>query len=163
MATTRECRQALYDLVVDWFVTTGPPAEYDAPIIAGNIRRYRTAPAPSSASPNWILITTAGTRPEEPEDRGSIAGGNETEARFVIVLLSRLSEGSDAEASKEAAENWLDDAEEWLVRQLADSYETDEWHSLEIVGWPMRDLPGLTDGLSNDYRSSQIVIQMEKK
>lgn len=160
--TLKTARQTLHNQVGNWLANSD--AAYTTPTISGNLKRYRTAPAASSASPNWVIVTSAGVRPEEPTDGGSLAGGNEIKARLVIILLSRISQDIDAtEATKEAAENWLDDAEEVIVRGLADSVNTAAWHSLEMIGWPRRDIPGLTDGLDGNYRNSQIVVEMELK
>lgn len=160
--TTKEARQDLHSKVVSWL--TSPPAGYDAiSITATSIKGYRTAPRPDVAEPYWVMVTSAGTRSEEPQS-GAISGGNEAMARMVIIILARIAEGDDTgtiEASKEAAEDFLDDCEEYLVTQLADDVESDYWHSLAVLEYPLRDIPALTDGLSNQYRSSQILIEME--
>ncbi len=160
--TTKEARQDLHTKVTAWL--TSPPAEYDAiNITAASIKRYRTAPPTDLSEPYWVMITTAGTQSEE-DGAGTIGGGNEVNTRMVIILLARVAEGEDTaiiEASKEAAEDFLDDAEEYLVRQLTDDVEGDYWHSLTVPEYPLRDIPSLTEGLSNQYRSSQILIDME--
>ena len=87
-----------------------------------------------------------------------VAGGDELPARFAILLLSRYDKS--AEASKEAALDWIDDAEEMLIEQLAASANTDNWYTLRVSGRPRRDVIPQFYGR---WRTSQILINMEKK
>lgn len=162
--TTKQARQDLHSQVTTWL--TNPPAEYDAIVItAGSIVHYRTAPPTDASEPYWVMVTSAGTRAEEPRS-GTIGGGNEATALMAIVILARIAEGDSIaaiEASKEAAEDFLDDCEEYLVLQMADAVDSDYWYSLEVLEVPLRDIPALTEGLSNQYHSSQIIVQLELK
>jgi len=149
MATTNDCQEALHALIVSWFA--GAAAKYTVPIAAGNIKDYSTTPDDSSASPNWCIIRVLSTRPTS-----EVFDHTDLPARLVIFLGSRLAED---ETSKEAAERWINDAEEMLVEQLHEIGPTANWYEVQIVGSPRRDVYRFFHG---KYRTSDIVIEIDK-
>lgn len=150
MATTNDCQEALHALIVTWFANAA--ARYTVPIAAGNIKDYSTTPDDSSASPNWCIIRVLATRPDS-----EVFDQTDLPARLVITLFSRLAED---EASREAAERWINDAEELMVEQLHDVGPTVNWYEVAIVGNPRRDIYQHFHG---KYRTSDIVIEIDKK
>ena len=150
MATTNDCQVALGALVVGWFANAD--ARYTVPIDAGNIKDYSTTPDDSSSSPNWCILRVLQTKPDsEVFDHTDLPG------RLVITLFSALGED---EASKEAAERWINDAEEMLVENLYNVGQTDDWYEIAIIGNPKRDAHRFFYG---KYRTSDIVIEIDKK
>jgi hypothetical protein len=150
MATTNDSVLALATLAADWFANAA--AKYTVPIDAANIKSYSTTPSESSASPNWCIFRVLHTRPDsEVFDHTDLPG------RVAITLFSGLAE---SEASREAAERWLNDAEEMLVEQLAEIGPTANWFEIAIIGQPRRDAHRMFHG---KYRTSDIVIEIDKK
>lgn len=150
MATTNDCQIALGVLVADWFANAD--VKYTVPIATGNIKDYSTTPSDSSTSPNWCIIRVLATRPDS-----EVFDHTDLPPRLVITLFSRLAED---EATREAAERWINDAEEMLVEQLYGIGPTENWAEIEIVGNPRRDTHRLFYG---KYRTSDIVLEIDKK
>ena len=153
MANQKDTRQTLHALIVDWFANAD--AEFNVPIAPANIIQYMTTPGDSSASPNWCILASLGSGGQP-----LVGDDSEEPGRFAILLFSRLDKGSGAEASREAAEDWLDDAEEMLVRNLLASVNTDAWLAIDLIGRPIRDLDQKYWGA---FRTSQIRIEIDKR
>ena len=149
MATTNDCQQALATLVASWFA--GAAAKYTVPIAAGNILDYSTTPTDSSTSPNWCIIRALATRPSS-----EVFDHTDLPARLSITLFSRIAED---EPSREAAERWINDAEEMLVEQLYEVEATANWHSIQVIGNPRRDIHRFFYG---KYRTSDITLEVDK-
>jgi hypothetical protein len=145
VTSTKTIRQALHQKVVDWF------AGSDLPYATGNIKRYQTAPDDSSESPYWTILFTMTQSPD-----GEVAGGSDTMPRFGILLLCRV--GGD-EASKEAAHDWLDEAEQMLLNQLNNDINQDYWTDL-LPGDTLRDRLPQYHGR---YRTSLIPVAVETR
>lgn len=153
-ATTKQCREALHALVKEWFLSGSVPVEFSCPISQENILGYLTTPAETAVSPNFLIVHTINST-----TRAFVVGGEEQPAKLGILLACRLDKAqATAEASRKTAEDWLDDAEEYLLRQLAAS-EGDDWHSLEASA-PARDANRTMYG---KFRTSNIVINVEKR
>lgn len=136
--TTKQTRQALYDNIVLWM------QEADAPA-AANIRKYNTAPDDTADDPNWIILASMG--PGFTEDGMS---GYALDPHIAVTFMSRIQEGDDA--SDEAAENWLDDVEDFILKKILDT-ESDDWgKATMLVDMPRRDKLPAWHGL---YRTSQ--------
>ena len=150
MATTNDCQLALATLVTNWFANAA--AKYTVPIDAANIKGYSTTPTESSSSPNWCIIRVMGTRPDS-----EVFSNTDLPGRLTITLFSSMAE---TEASREAAERWINDAEELLVEQLAEVGPTINWYEIAILDQPKRDAHRMFYG---KYRTSDIVIEIDKK
>lgn len=151
-ATTRECRTELTAIITSLF---GVPDTTRYPsLTAGtvSIKGYMTTPDQSDANPNTCIIGTIATTSEQ-----FTLAGNEEPSRFVIFLFARLDkDDSTAEASRSAAEDWLDDAEEMILTELP-IYDNDLWVTLDLLGPPRRD----TDKMFwSTHRTSQIAIEI---
>lgn len=149
MATTTDVQIALGVLIKQWFAS--PPTGFTVPIAQDNIKDYSTTPADSSSSPNWIIIRAVATRPDE-----SVFDHTDLPARLAITLFSRMDK---TEASRRAAEHWINDAEELLVKQLQEAEATDDWYEIAIIGSPRRDAHRFFHGA---YRTSDITIEVDK-
>ncbi len=149
MATTTGCQIALGVLIKQWFAS--PPAGFTVPIAPDNIKDYSTTPSESSSSPNWIIVRAVATRPDS-----EVFDHTDLPARLSITLLSGVDK---SEASRRAAEHWINDAEELLVKQLQEVEATDDWHEIAIIGSPRRDTHRLFHG---SHRTSDIVIEIDK-
>jgi hypothetical protein len=149
MATTNDCQGALGVLATSWF--SSPAAEFAALGGAVNVRDFNTTPDDSSASPNWcifrVLYTTADSE---------VFDNTDAPTRIVCFLATRLGK-SDAE--REAAERWLNDAEEMMVKQLYEVGATADWYELAIIGNPRRDVHKQFHG---KMRTSDILIEIDK-
>jgi hypothetical protein len=152
MATTNQCQVHLGQLLTVWFANAD--AAFNVPIDSDNIRLYNTTPTETSVSPNWCILAVANT-----VSQPFVASGREYDTRIVILLYSRLSKGDDAEASREAAERWINDAEEMLIENLAELGDTDFWHDIEVHP-PRRDADRM---FWRNFRTSQIVVDLDKK
>ena len=150
MATTNECQIAVMALVKSWFASPDPG--FTVPIAQGNILDYSTTPGESSESPNWIIGRVVAT-----QARSEVFDHTDLPARMSITLFSSL---DGAEASREAAERWINDAEELLVKKLAEVEATDDWYEIAIIGNPRRDAHRIFHG---SHRTSDIVIEIDKK
>ncbi len=153
MATQKNTRQALHTLIDEWFANAD--AEFTIPIAPENIIGYMTTPSESSASPNWCILASVGSGGQP-----LVVGDSEEPGRFAILLFSRMDKGDNAETSREAAEDWLDDAEEMLIRNLLSSVNTTDWHEIRIAGHPRRDPDKRHWG---SFRTSLIPIEIDKK
>ncbi len=153
MPTQKNTRQTLHALIVDWFANAD--AEFTVPITPENIIGYMTTPSESSASPNWCILASLGS-----SGKPLVVDDSEEPGRFAILLFSRLDKGDNAETSREAAEDWLDDAEELLIRNLLASVNTIDWYEIRIAGHPRRDPDKKYWGA---FRTSLIPIEIDKK
>ena len=117
-----------------------------------NIKDFLTPPGDSSASPNWCIIRVLHT-----SSQNFVAGGSEQPAHLAIMLFSHL--GGD-DASREAAERWLNDAEEMLCERVVNSKKTEYWHRITLPTPPRRDADYKFWG---QYRTSLIPLNVEKK
>jgi len=151
--TTNQCQVFLAQQIVTWF--TNADAAFTVPIAAGNIKDYNTTPDEQSTSPNWCIVATVNTISD-----AFVAGGDRFPTRLVILLFSKLSKGADAEASREAAERWMNDAEEMLMMNLANIGVTDYWYEITTPAPPRRDGDRM---FWRNYRTSQIVVDIDKK
>jgi hypothetical protein len=149
MATTTGCQIALGVLVKQWFAS--PEAGFTVPIAEANIKDYSTTPTESSSSPNWIIIRAVATRPDS-----EVFDHTDLPARFAITLFSRVDK---TEASREAAERWINDAEEMLIKKLFEVGATDDWNEIAIVGSPRRDAHRMFHG---SHRTSDVTIDVDK-
>ena len=149
MATTNSCQIALTTLIKAWFA--GANAKYSVPIDAANILGYSTTPGDSSASPHWVIVRVLATRPDS-----EVFEHTDLPVRMTITLFSGMTQ---TESSREAAERWINDAEEMLVEQLARAEQTANWKEIAIVGNPRRDVHKRYHG---SHRTSDIAIEIEK-
>lgn len=137
-------------MIKQWFAA--PDAGFTVPIAQDNIKDYSTTPSESSESPNWIILRVLATRPDS-----EVFDHTDLPARLAISLLSRMAE---TEASRRAAEQWLNDAEEMTVKKLAEIGPNDYWYEIAIIGNPRRDAHKMYHG---SHRTSDIVIEIDKK
>lgn len=124
--TTKTARQELKTLFTTWLGS--PPAEFDALDLSNiYINRYTTAPDPNSDRAFHITIGTEAPKVDEEGVSESQFGGN-----LYVVLFARIN--ADDEATKEAAEDWLDDCEQFLLQQMAASRNTSQWTRIVFRG-----------------------------
>ncbi|MCA9928429.1 MAG: hypothetical protein KC419_08130 [Anaerolineales bacterium] len=154
MITTNQCQVYLTQLIADWFANADPA--FDVPIAAENIKAYNTTPNEQSVSPNWCIVAGVNTISE-----AFVSAGDRFPARLVILLYARLNKAAaHAEASREAAERWINDAEEMLMQNLAEVDQTDYWYEVTVPIPPRRDPDRL---YWRNYRTTQIVVDIDKK
>ena len=151
--TTKKARQAVHALIQEWFLPANVPPEFDCPIAQENIVGYFTQPLETADSPNWIILYSTHSLTS-----GVSLGGDIQNAQLGILLACSLSKGANAEASREAAENWLDDAEEYILQRLAQS-KTADWRELRAVT-PKRDK---WRTMWRRFRTSDILLFVEKR
>lgn len=149
MATTNDCQIALTALVKTWFAVAD--AKYSVPIDAANILDYSTTPSDTAPSPNWCIVRVLATKP-----RSEVFDHTDLPPRLVITLFSKMEQ---TEASREAAERWINDAEEMLVEQLVRIGRTADWSDIVVIGNPRRDQHQRYHG---SHRTSDIVIEIDK-
>ena len=124
--TTKTARQELAILITSWLAD--PPAAFtslDDSLI--EVHRYTTAPDPNNARPYEIVIgteqVTTASQGVDESDKG---------CNLYIAIFARIDTSS--EATKEAAENFLDDCEEFLTTQMEASRNTVTWSRLRKLG-----------------------------
>jgi hypothetical protein len=139
MSSPKECRQHLHTLVAAALDGNG--------ILAADIHRYRTANF--SNNPTHCVISTDGFMADF-ETANDVGPGY----IFFVQLLARYND----EASKEAAEDALDDLDYLLIPALSDAQGTDYWDTLDFIGQTRR---GSVRYGSHNYRVSQIKIKLE--
>lgn len=149
MATTNDCQTAVMALVKTWFAA--PDAEFAVPIAQANILDYSTTPGDSSSSPHWIIGRVLATLTSS-----EVFDHVDLPPRMAITLFSAMDE---TETSREAAERWINDAEEMLLKKLQEVGATDDWYEIKIVGNPRRDVHRRYHG---SHRTSDIVIEIDK-
>lgn len=140
MSSPKDCRHHLHSLIVAALAGNG--------IEATDIHRFRTANF--SSNPTHGVISTDGILP----DRETVNDVNPGYF-FFVQLLARYND----EASKEAAEDAIDDLEYLLIPTLsAAAAGTDYWDTLDFIGQSRR---GSVRYGSHNYRVSQIKIKLE--
>ena len=154
MATANECQIEMSNKIGDWL--TNSPAEFDTPFDLANLRAYNTTPDERSDSPNWCIVAMAHT-----VSRRFVSGGDEYPTRLAILLMSRLATSrDDREASRLAAERWINDAEEVVMMGLSEDAESSLWSELQVVDNPRRDHDRK---FHSNYRTSLIIVDVDKK
>ncbi len=153
MSTTKETLHLLHGWITALFAA--PPSEFDVPIQASSIVPYWTMPIEDSGDPNWVNISTVHSLTEE-----MVAGGQEDTAVYHIMLIARISQGADAEASRALAENWLDDAEQMIIEEVGKREKSVDWVDIRIAAVPTRDRD---DRYFGQYRTSQFAVMIEKR
>ena len=158
MSTTKETRRILHAWIAALFAT--PPAEFDVPIESSSIKRYLTMPPELSNDPNWMSVATVHSLTD-----AMVVGGDEDLAVFHIMLVSRIDQTdieADAEASRELAEDWIDDAEQMIVEAVSKAHksnDSDDWQDIYISSLPVRDRDGR---YFKQYRTSQFTVTIER-
>ncbi len=153
MATTNQCQIEMSTKIGDWL--TNSPVAFDTPFDLANLRAYNSTPDEQANSPNWCIVAVVHT-----VNDAFVSGGDRFPARLAILLMSRLAtDRADREASREAAERWINDAEEVVMIGLADDAVSSLWSDIEVVKPPMRD-PDRK--FHQNYRTSMIVVDVDK-
>ena len=123
--TIKTARQQIATTVASWLAS--PPAEYPLDDSLIEIHRYTTAPDPNNNLPFQIVMGTERTAvTSEGVDESEIIGN------LYLALFARIDMGE--EATKEAAEDWLDDCEAYLVEQLEASRNQPTYRRIKILG-----------------------------
>lgn len=122
--TVKTTRQALAASIVTWL--TNPPGQYALDMSLIDVYRYTTAPDPDSTKPYQIVV---GTERSQPISQG--VGDSDLRGNLYAALFARMNVND--EATKETAENWLDDCEAYLVQQMETSRNQAEWLSLTVL------------------------------
>ena len=139
MGATKDSRHLLHTLIVAAVDGNG--------VDALDIHRFRTAAF--SAAPTHLVISTDGFLADQ-ETANDVGPGY----FFFIQVLARYND----EASKEAAEDALDDLDDLLIPALSAAQGTDVWDTLSFIGQTRR---GSVKYGSHNYRVSQIKIKLE--
>lgn len=139
MSSPKECRQYLHALIVLALAGNG--------VEAGDIYRYRTATFGNN--PTHVVVSTDGFLPRRETANDEWPG-----YFFIIQTLARYND----EASKEAAEDALDDLDYLLIPALSAAQGTDYWDTLSFIGQTRR---GSVRYGSHNYRVSQLKIKLE--
>lgn len=120
--TTKTARQALAVLITSWL--TSPSAEYDLDDALIDVTNYTTVPDPNGAKPFHVVVgserATSSSEGVAESDSGTF---------LYLALFARIN--TDDEVTKEVAENWLDDCEEYLTKQMEASRNTNDWTRLQ--------------------------------
>lgn len=123
--TVKTARRALAVSFVTWL--TNPPGQYALDVALIDVYRYTTAPDPDNAKPYQIVVGTERSQPRSNGVDESDLNGN-----LYAALFARINVGD--EATKETAEDWLDDCEAYLLEQMEASRNQAEWLNLTIQG-----------------------------
>ena len=148
MSTTNEVQEEIGSYLPTWFTNAGIAME------PAQIKDYLTTPDYESSHPNWCILGVTATT-----TRTAVLGDSEEPAQFVLILFARLGKGDQAEASREAAERWLNDAEEMVVRNLENLPSNLLWYGVD-VRQPRRDVIREWHG---KYRTSIVPFVVEKR
>ncbi len=153
MPTTTAIQAILLTSVKQWFVDAASGGTYICPIHAENVLAYATTPDEDGEA-NWCIIAAKPTFYE-----GHSMESKRLVSRFDIHLFSRFD--IEVEASKEAAEKWLNDAEEMIVLALTEEpNNTTNWFLIRPERAPVRDR---IREFWNKYRVSTISVLIRKK
>lgn len=121
--TTKAARRALAILIASWLVD--PPASFVLDDDLIEVYGYTTAPDPNNTKPFQIVVGTERATVKSEGLAESLAGAN-----LYVALFARVN--VDDEATKEAAEDWLDDCEQYLASQIEHSRNTAHWTRIKI-------------------------------
>jgi len=126
MSTIKEARRALAQAIIDWL--TERDEKYPTiSIQTAEVKRYTTAPDSNNSQPFQIVV---GTERAAASSEG--VDESDFEARLFVALFARIDVNN--EATKEAAEDWLDDCEGFLLEHIEASRNTSAWTSLLWAG-----------------------------
>ncbi len=148
MSRTNEVQLDIGSRLPTWFSDAGIAMD------PAHIKAYLTTPNVDSEHPHWCILGVTATT-----SRTAVLGDTAEPARLMVILFARLAKGDQAEASREAAERWLNDAEEMVVRNLENLESNLLWHEV-IVAQPRRDAIREWHGL---YRTSLVPFLVDKR
>lgn len=133
-----------------WFTNNG------ITINAAHIFDYLTTPDPdSTVSPYWVIVSVIRTNTQNH----TVDPNGTVKPLLAIWLHARINTGSNAETTRAAAERWLNDAEETIVKELSKLINQPLWYDIQIEE-PVRDPDRKFFGV---FRTSVIPFTVEAK
>jgi len=153
MPTTNAIKTILFTSIKQWFVDAAAGSTYVCPIDAENVLDHATTPDEDGGA-NWCILAT---KPTYYQDHSM--DSKRLVSRFDIHLFSRFD--IEIEASKAAAETWLNDAEEMIIEAItSEPANPSNWFSIMPEQVPVRN--GMHE-FWQKYQVSTILVLVRKK